>query len=126
MKSIAALLRALFFAVSLAAASLIFLSDARGQQQQNQNTTTSETADESFELNINDSRTTESDYRRATSVEINEANVSVGVGVSVRAQKIDLTLRGVTGTVRFRASLEAIRRRIEQANQTRPQNPGNR
>ncbi|HEX8738123.1 MAG TPA: hypothetical protein VF721_22505 [Pyrinomonadaceae bacterium] len=122
MKSIA-LWRVLFFAFGLVAASLIFSADARGQNQTAPMRSTA--ADEDFELNINDSRTTETNYKRSTSVEINEANVSVGVGASVQAQKIDLFLRGVTGRVRFRASLEAIRRRIEQANQTRPPNPGN-
>jgi hypothetical protein len=120
MKSIA-LWRVLFFAFGLVAASLIFSADARGQNQ----TAPTTAADEDFELNINDSRTTETNYKRSTNVEINEANVSVGVGASVQAQRIDLFLRGVTGRVRFRASLEAIRRRIEQANQTRPPNSGN-
>lgn len=118
-----ALLRVLFFACVLFTASLIFSADARGQDK---NTPPTDTADEDFELNIDDSRTNESNYRRSTSVEINEANVSVGIGAAVSAQKIDLLLRGVTGRVRFRASLEAIRRRIAQANQNRPQNSGNR
>jgi hypothetical protein len=122
MKSIA-LLRVLFFACALVAASLIFSGDARGQ---NQTAPANDAADEDFELNIGDSRTTESNYKRSTNVEINEANVSVGVGATVQAQKIDLLLRGVTGRVRFRASLEAIRRRIAQTNQNRPQNTGNR
>lgn len=122
MKSIA-LLRALFFVCGLVAASLIFSAGARGQNPTAPKP--SETADEDFELNIDDSRTTETNYKRSTNVEINRANVSVGVGAAVSAQRIDLFLRGVTGRVRFRASLEAIRRRIEQANQTRPQNPGN-
>lgn len=123
MKSIA-LLRALFFVCCLGAAALIFSADARGQNPTAPAAT--ETADEDFELNINDSRTTETNYRRSTNVEINEANVSIGVGAIVSAQKIDVLLRGVTGRVRFRASLEAIRRRLEQANRTRPQNTGNR
>ncbi|MDQ3800042.1 MAG: hypothetical protein M3384_11355, partial [Acidobacteriota bacterium] len=88
---------------------------------------TTTTADEDFELNIGESRTTENDYRRSTGVEINRANVSVGVGAAVSARRIDLLLRGVTGSVRLRASLEAIRRRIERpSQQNRPQpNPGN-
>jgi hypothetical protein len=121
MKSIA-LLRALFFVCCLGATAVIFSADVRGQ---NQSAPTTETADEDFELNISDSRTTETNYRRSTNVEINEANVSIGVGAIVSAQRIDILLRNVTGRVRFRASLEAIRRRIEQANKTRPQNTGN-
>ncbi|HEX8369943.1 MAG TPA: hypothetical protein VF604_15460 [Pyrinomonadaceae bacterium] len=123
MKSIA-LLRVLFFVCALVAASLIFSAAARGQSQTP--TPTTETTDEDFELNIDDSRTTESNYKRSTGVEISEANVSIGVGATVSAQKIDLLLRGVTGRVRFRASLETIRRRIAQANRNRPQNSGNR
>jgi hypothetical protein len=122
MKSLA-LLRVLFFACVVVAASLIFSGNVCGQ---NQTVPATDAADEDFELNISESRSTESNYKRSTNVEINEANVSVGVGATVQAQKIDLLLRGITGRVRFRASLEAIRRRIEQTNQTRPQNPGNR
>ncbi|HEX8249586.1 MAG TPA: hypothetical protein VF599_15520 [Pyrinomonadaceae bacterium] len=123
MKSIA-LLRVLFFVCALVAASLIFSAGVRGQ---NQTPAPNETADEDFELNIADSsRTTETNYRRSTGVEISGSSVTVGVGATVSAQKIDLFLRGVTGRVRFRASLEAIRRRIEQAGQNRPQNSGNR
>jgi len=118
-----ALLRALFFAGVFAAASLIFSAAARGQ---NPTTPPRDTTDEDFELNIDESRATESNYERSTNVEINNANVSVGVGAVVKAQRIDILLRGVTGRVRFRASLEAIRRRLEQANQNRPPNAGNR
>lgn len=119
-----AFLRALFFVCGLMAASLIFSAAARGQNPSSP--TRGDKADEDFELNIDNSRTTEMNYKRSTNVEINAPNVSVGVGATVSAQRIDLFLRGVTGRVRFRASLEAIRRRIEQANQTRPpQNPGN-
>lgn len=117
-----ALLRALFLVGILGATSLIFAPDARGQNP----TQPTENADEDFELNIDESRTTESNYERSTNVEVNHANVSVGVGASVRAQRIEILLRGVTGRVRFRASLEAIRRRLEQANQNRPPNAGNR
>jgi hypothetical protein len=114
----------LFFVCALVAASLIFSAGVRGQ---NQTPAPNETADEDFELNIADSsRTTETNYRRSTGVEISGSSVTVGVGATVSAQKIDLFLRGVTGRVRFRASLEAIRRRIEQAGQNRPQNSGNR
>ena len=114
-----AFLRALFFVCGLCAASLVFSGDARGQ---NPTATPMDTADEDFELNIDESRTTESNYERSTSVKVNSANVSVGVGASVGAQRIDLLLRGVTGRVRFRASLDALRRRIEN----RPPNSGNR
>jgi hypothetical protein len=117
-----ALLRALFFAGVFVAASVIFSVTATAQST----TAPRDAADEDYELNIDESRTTEANYERSTNVEINNASVSVGVGAIVRAQKIDILLRGVTGRVRFRASLEAIRRRLEQASQNRPPNAGNR
>lgn len=86
---------------------------------------TQTTADENYELNISESRATEADYSRSTQVKVNgtgkQAGVSVGVGAAVRAEKISITLRGVTGSVRFRASLESLRR-IEKlkTNQTPP------
>jgi hypothetical protein len=72
-------------------------------------------ADENFTLNINEERITESNYERSTQVETGDdkTGVTVRVGVSVRAQNITLTLRGITGNVRFRASLEKIRSRIQ-------------
>jgi hypothetical protein len=73
-------------------------------------------ADESFTLNITESRTSETNYERSTRVEVgrrDESAVFVGVGAAVQAQKIVITLRGITGDVRFRASLEKIRRLLE-------------
>jgi hypothetical protein len=85
------------------------------------------TADENYQLNIGESRTTETNYERTTLVQLsfdrNQANVSIGVGAAVRAEKITITLRGITGNVRFRASLETLRRRIEQLSPNRlPEN----
>lgn len=68
-------------------------------------------ADETFDLNIIERRITEKDFAAATSVgfESHEGkNVSVNVGVSVRAEKIDVLMRNVTGTVRFRGSVQRI------------------
>ena len=73
------------------------------------------TADEDFNLNITEERVTETNYERSTKVEIADGrkSLSVGVGAAVGAQRITLTLRGITGSVRFRASLEKISRLIE-------------
>jgi len=100
---------------------LFFLTltfSANGQQENNparQNTPT--TSDESFILNITESRTSETNYERSTQVEAgglqNKAAVEVRVGAAVRAQNIVITLRGITGNVRFRSSLEKIRRLLE-------------
>ncbi|MET0751755.1 MAG: hypothetical protein ABWZ66_00145 [Pyrinomonadaceae bacterium] len=72
-------------------------------------------ADENFALNITDERITETNYERSTEVEVGDdkTGVSVRVGASVSAQTITLTLRGITGNVRFRASLDKIRTRIQ-------------
>lgn len=74
-------------------------------------------ADENFRLNISESRVAETNYERSTSVELSAADrqnaaVFVRVGAAASAEKIEIVLRGVTGDVRFRASLEALRRRI--------------
>ncbi|MGC2238896.1 MAG: hypothetical protein WA584_22260 [Pyrinomonadaceae bacterium] len=72
-------------------------------------------ADENFTLNITDERITETNYERSTQVEAGDdkTGVTVRVGASVRAPNITLTLRGITGNVRFRASLEKIRAKIQ-------------
>lgn len=89
------------------------------------------TADENFQLNIGEKRTVEKNYERSTQVSINSDNsqksLSVGVGAAVKAESINITLRGITGTVRFRASLESLQQRIEHLKQNRPpQDAGNR
>lgn len=72
-------------------------------------------ADETFELNIAERRITRDDYEASTSVEAGEAQargLALRVGVMVRAGNIDVLLRGVQGSVRFRASLDAVLRRL--------------
>ena len=67
--------------------------------------------DETFELNIVERRITENDFVAATAVgfESHEGkNVRINVGVEVRAEKIDVLMRNVTGTVRFRGSVQRI------------------
>lgn len=69
------------------------------------------TAEETFDLNIVERRITEKGLFAATSVgfESREGkNVSMNVGVEVRAGKIDVLIRNVTGTVRFRGSVQKI------------------
>ena len=68
--------------------------------------------DEEFELNIAEERITETAFARSTQAELSAENVRLRVGVSVEAGSIEVTLRGVTGHVRFRASLERVRQRI--------------
>jgi len=93
---------------------LLLLVSASGQS----NSAAPVSANENYELNIGESRVVESNYERSTSVELStdrrKASVTVRVGAAVFAEKIEIVLRGVTGNVRFRASLDALRRRIER------------
>ena len=79
----------------------------------------SETTDENIDLNITDEHLNETNFERSTAVEVadREKNLTVRVGVGVRAESISVTLRGVTATGRFRASLEKITRVLERARQ---------
>jgi hypothetical protein len=68
-------------------------------------------ADETFDLNIVERRITEKDFFAATSVGLDSPEgkkISMNVGVEVRAGKIDVLMRNVTGTVRFRGSIQKI------------------
>ncbi|HKP72627.1 MAG TPA: hypothetical protein VJT82_06800 [Pyrinomonadaceae bacterium] len=73
-------------------------------------------ADENFELNITERRITERDFFASTSVGAGEESahgLSLRVGVAVGASEIDVLLRNVVGRVRFRASLDALRRVLD-------------
>lgn len=102
-----------FFVLFLSA--LVFSASAQDSNPADKNKST--TADEKFTLNITENRVSETNYERSTKVEVgsaqNERAVEVRVGAEVRAQNIVITLRGITGNVRFRASLEKIRRLLE-------------
>ena len=72
-------------------------------------------ADETFELNIVERRITENDLVAATSVGFESRerkNLSMNVGVELRAGKIDVLMRNVTGTVRFRGSIQKVLDRL--------------
>ena len=84
------------------------------------------TANEDFELNISSERITETNFARSTSVGLtnnNRGSLRVEVGVGVRGEQIDVLMRGIYGRVRFRASLEALRQRIEQLKIVTTANP---
>ena len=71
--------------------------------------------DETVDLNIPERRITEPNYRAATAVEIGPEQtrgVWLRVGVGVFATNIDVTLRNVSGRVRFRGTLEPVLRRM--------------
>jgi hypothetical protein len=85
-------------------------------------------ADENFDLNIVERRITEPDFFASTEVSAGDEaarGLSLRVGVAVGAERIDVLLRNVRGHVRFRASLDALRRvldarRTTTANETPP------
>lgn len=116
-----ALLRAIVFVFGFSAAMCFLPNSIYGQTSAPKNQKTN--ADENFELNIGESRVTETDYERSTRVSIGDeqdkSGLSVGVGAIVQAQRIDILLRGINGRVRFRASLDEIQKRIEQSAQNR-------
>jgi hypothetical protein len=68
-------------------------------------------ADETFELNITEKHFTEQNFASSTSVGLGTADskrLSLQIGVALRAQTIKVDLRNVTGTVRFRGSVQRI------------------
>ena len=77
--------------------------------------TTQKNIDENFELNITERRITERDFFASTAIELGEASargLSLRVGVAVGASEIDVLLRNVRGSVRFRATLERVLQRL--------------
>ena len=66
--------------------------------------------DETFEINIAEERIVETDFARSTSTVVQTGNVHLEAGTSVSAGSIVLTIRGATGTVRFRARLDSLER----------------
>jgi hypothetical protein len=72
--------------------------------------------DENFELNIAERRITERDFYASTAIETEAGDargLSLRVGVGVGASEIDVLLRNVRGSVRFRGSLAALRRILD-------------
>lgn len=101
-----------FFVLFLLASGVSANAQETNTADKNKQTVT----DETFTLNITESRVTETNFERSTQAAIgteNNSSVQVRVGANVRAQNIVITLRGITGNARFRASLEKIRRLLE-------------
>ena len=68
-------------------------------------------AEELFVLDVKERRISEKNFAAATAVAIGQddrTGVSVKAGVSLQAQSIEVLLRNVVGTVRFRGSLQRI------------------
>lgn len=72
-------------------------------------------ANENFELNIAERRITERGFAASTTVELGEETARgllLRVGVAVGADEINVLLRNVRGSVRFRATLERVLQRL--------------
>ncbi len=85
------------------------------QQNATPDSTQRTQADETFELNITEKRITERDFAAKTSVEAGEESargLRLRVGVELGASEIDVLLRNVRGSVRFRATLERVLDRL--------------
>ena len=77
--------------------------------------------EENFELNIAERRITERDFYASTAIETEAGDargLSLRVGVAVGASEIDVLLRNVHGRVRFRGSLDALRRVLDARRET--------
>jgi hypothetical protein len=84
----------------------------------------SATADEEFELNIEQRRISEKEFHAETAVETDGARgLQLGVGVALRASDIEALLSGVRGHVRFRASLAPVLRLLEARRAVSTQTP---
>jgi hypothetical protein len=75
-------------------------------------TETPATTSEVFDLNIIERRITETRFEAGTGVRLDSGDLRLQVGASVRAGTIDALLRGVTGHVTFRYSLDGVLRRV--------------
>jgi hypothetical protein len=78
-------------------------------------------ADESFELNIDERRFSRVNFEASTSVGTEEdAALKLQIGVALAAGRIEVLLRNVQGRVRFRGSLDRI---LEMMNNRRTASP---
>lgn len=78
-------------------------------------------ADEDYELNIDQRRIHEGDFRAETAVSTGGARgLQLNVGVALRASDIDVLLRNVRGRVRFRATLDPVLRLLDSRRAAAP------
>lgn len=81
------------------------------------------TNSEDFTLNISEKKISEEDYRANVKVSAQTPTrpvISLNIGVGVQAKKISVTLKNVTGDVKFRGSLEKLleKLKLSDENQT--------
>lgn len=97
------------------ASQTIDASARASQQNETGNQSSRSSADETFDLNIAERRITRTDYAASTSVEAGEESargLRLRVGVEIGAGRIDVLLRNVRGSVRFRATLDRVLERL--------------
>lgn len=70
---------------------------------------------EEFDLNIVNERITEENFFRSKALDLANGDMRVHIGAAVSAAKIGVTLTGVTGHIRFRASLGLLERLFRSA-----------
>jgi hypothetical protein len=91
-------------------------AQTRAPQTTNAQTVARGEADEDFDLNIIERRITEPNFFASTELSAGDESargLALRVGVAVGAERIDVLLRNVQGHVRFRASLDALRRVLD-------------
>ena len=95
--------------------------DARRTSAQTMSESSS-SADEEFDLNIDQRRINEGDFHAETAVSTDgERGLRLNVGVALSASDIDVMLRNVRGHVRFRASLDPVLRLLDARRDAAPQ-----
>ena len=78
-------------------------------------------ADENFDLKIDERRITRQNFTASTSVgTVADPALNLEIGVALAAGRIDVLLRNVRGRVRFRGSLERILATINNRRTTIP------
>jgi hypothetical protein len=106
------LARLLFVALVVSATSVVVLGqetipkDFREIPERNSVRTN---ADETFELNIDERRFTRENFEASTSVSTDgNSGLNLQIGVALTAGRIEVLLRNVHGSVRFRGTLDRI------------------
>jgi hypothetical protein len=100
------------------------LPEIRGTQVIDQPATRTN-VDETFELNIDERHYSQESFQAATAVGTKnpEKNLDLQVGVALASGRIDVTLRNVHGSVRFRGTLDRILELFENRQAPSPITP---
>jgi len=97
--------------VTVAGAAVLFMAASVRAQEPVEGT---------FELNIAQRHIVETSFHRGTEIRTDAGALWLRVGAAVDAASIDVTLRGVTGTVRFHADLRPLAERLRRLTDLAP------